>query len=195
MGTPDGRQRSAGSFPGRCGLLAGAILTPRRDDPARAGYGYPQAAGAKGGPELRLPKPFVFPPKVAITDHEQHLILNVLHDYAALGVYLALIAQTDFQTGRGLTHYTTLEPMGQQPRPERGGRRRQGVTRDMLRRIVADLELVGLLSRDRAGNFANGQLHFVLPYRAYLHDEWKKTLAQRNKAPKLAPIPKARKAA
>lgn len=158
-------------------------------------YDFPQAAGAKGGPAIRLRRPFVFAPKVVITDHEQDLILNVLCDYAALGVYLALVAQTDFQTGAGLTHYQTLEAMGQQPKPERGGRRRQGVTRDMLRRIVDDLESIGLLARDRYNNFAQGQLRYVLPYRAFLADEWKKTSAQRNKPPMLAPKQKARKPA
>lgn len=161
----------------------------------KKGYGYPQAAGAKGGPDILPPLPFKLTPKTVITEYEGDLIYRVLQSHEALGVYYTLLQQIDFQTGRGVTHYQTLEAMGTQPKPQQGGRRRQVLTRDMYRRIIAELEQVGLLTRDRQGNFANGQLHFVLPYRAYLADEWKKTVAQRNKALRLPLKEKARKPA
>lgn len=157
-------------------------------------HGFGPAAGTNQGPDPR-PVMIKFPPRVTLTDAELHIIGNVLREFAAGGLYMMLATHCTFDTGEVLTTYAHLLTIGgMPPQPERG-RRRKTVTYEQLRRILRDLEAAGLVRREPTNNAAQGQLRLWLPHRAALADQWKKTLAQRNKTQGLAQGQKARKAA
>lgn len=158
---------------------------------SRSQYG--AAAGTTKGAAPRLA--LLHPPKVLALREDEMLAVRSLSDYAERGLYEALAEMADFETGQifPLT-YAQLMALGSPPRSEKGPTRR-GPSYQQLRRMLNDLELAGLVARDKAGNAAQGELRLVLPLRAAHSAEWKKQSAQRLKQQRLQQGATARKAA
>jgi hypothetical protein len=138
---------------------------------------YGPAAGTKGGAAIKLS--LLNPPEVLVTRRDELMALRRLSDYAVRGLYDALCELSDFETGEVFRDacYQELMAFGTPPRPERG-RPRRGPTYDEMRRMLADLESVGLVKRSSAFNEAQGRLLMVLPFRAAAAQEWKQRRAQ-----------------
>lgn len=150
------------------------------------------AAGTRKGkaPDLAL----VRPPAVVTLRQEEMTRLRILSDIQARGLYELLLEVADFTRGEVLVTYASLIAWCTPPRPQHG-RARPGPSYEQLRRLVRDLEFVGLVSRDRQANEAHGQLRVRLPFLVARVREWEKTRAQRESAQGLAQGSKGRKAA
>lgn len=136
-----------------------------------------------------------FPAVTADYEQEDHLLYNVLVDFTAAGVYRLLTKFADFETGElpPMT-YDTLLAAGTPPRPQQGPRRK-GMTYEQIRRVVRDLEAVGLVDRDTSSNSKQGQLRLRLPLRASIAAERKKERDRRIRTQGSTQAQKARKAA
>jgi hypothetical protein len=137
-----------------------------------------------------------FPAVTADYEREDHLLFNVLHHFAAAGVYRLLTKFADFETGEipfPMTYDTLLGAGGFQPRPQQGPGRKS-MTYEQLRRIIRDLESVGLVARDCGANSRQGQLRLRLPIRAEIAAERKKERERRIREQVSAQASKARKA-
>lgn len=140
---------------------------------------YPPAAGTTKGPKPR--DGVIHPPRVLAFPQLETVTLLTLKDHTAYAVYFLLRNLADFDDGSVLVTYAQLMGNLTPPRPERG-RRGTPPTYEQIRRVLRDLELVGLVVRDKANNAAQGQLRMVLPYPAGASDAWKKLAAQRQSA-------------
>jgi hypothetical protein len=114
---------------------------------------------------------------VAMDTAEMEALLHLLRDSHAVHAYMLLRTQADFLSGHILTTYARLIELMTPPAPEKG-RRREGPTYKQLRRVLDDLEAVGLLSRDAERNAAQGQLRAILPHVQAKASEWAKRHAQ-----------------
>lgn len=155
---------------------------------------YGRAAGTRQGakPKLSQLRP---PSTIALIDQEL-IALRALSDFAIYGLYQVLCQICDFETGevhRDAT-YAELMAFDTPPRPERG-RQRKPHTYEQLRRMLRELESVGLVRRHPEFNAAQGRLLMNLPIRALAAAEWKKRRVQQIRTQALAQGPKARKAA
>lgn len=153
---------------------------------SRSQYG--PAAGTRRGPPIR--PALLHPPERIVLRKDEMLLLRSLSDFATQGLYQALRQMADFETGEifPLT-YAQLKALGTPPRAQQGPSR-PGPTYDVLRRMVYDLEAVGLVARDRGANEAQGQLRLMLPYPAAAYAAWKKsTLARKKSAQDSAQAP------
>lgn len=139
----------------------------------------PPAAGTTKGPRPR--DGVVHPPKVLAFPQLESVTLLTLKDQLAYAVYFLLRCVADFEDGSVHVTYAQLIGLLMPPRPERG-RRATPPTYEQIRRVLRDLESVGLVVRDAGRNAVNGQLRMVLPYPAGSADQWKKTVAQRQSA-------------
>lgn len=141
----------------------------------------PPAAGTHQGPTPR-PVMLAFHPRRAISGEEDHLLYNVLGDFTTAGLYSLLCTHAVFDTGEVLTSIAHLMAVGTPPRPQQG-RPRKAPTYEQVRRMLNDLESVGLIVRDRSQNALQGQLRMRLPYRAAAYEAWKKKQHDRQKRP------------
>jgi hypothetical protein len=143
---------------------------------SRSQYG--PAAGTRRGPPIK--PALLHPPERIVLRKDEMLLLRSLSDYTTRGLYEALREMADFETGEIFPiTYAQLKALGTPPKPQQG-RPRPGPTYDVLRRMVYDLEAVGLVVRDRGANQAQGQLRLMLPYPAAAYADWqRKTLARR----------------
>lgn len=132
----------------------------------------PPAAGTNQGAAPR-PVRLAFHPKRAISGEEDDLLFNVLGDFMTAGLYSLLCTHAVFETGEVLTSIAHLQAVGTPPRPQQG-RPRKPPSYEQVRRMLRDLESVGLIVRDRAQNALQGQLRMRLPYRAAAYADWKK---------------------
>lgn len=152
------------------------------------------AAGTRQGkvPDLSLLRP---PDRLVLWRAETER-LRILSDYAARGVYEALCELADFVTGEVWhdLNYATLMALGTPPQPQQGPRR-AGLSYEQLRRILRDLEGVGLVARNARFNAAQGRLLLRLPIRAAAYDEWKQSRVQKISPQGSAQATKGRKAA
>lgn len=150
------------------------------DPPARprgSRKGAAIAEQAKRAPDPRRRKP----ERRALPVHErlvfrpsEQVALDNLTDYALTGLYVALKRCVDFETGEvPPISYLFLEGAGK-PRPPQQGRPRSGPTKDVVRRMLADLEAVGLVKRNASANEKNAQLNMTLPHVRAAFLEWKK---------------------
>lgn len=135
----------------------------------------PPAAGSSGGAQpykagIHIPR------LVALEGPEMEALLHLLRDSHAVHAYLLLRTQADFVSGHILTTYARLMELMTPPAPERG-RRRDGPTYKQLRRVLDDLEGVGLLSRDAERNALQGQLRAVLPHVQAKSRQWAQKFA------------------
>lgn len=147
-------------------------------DRARGGSNYGPAAGTRQGatPKLSLLRP----PEIIVLRREELLALRKLSDYTTRGFYQALCELADFDTGE--VHrdasIAELQAYGTPPRPQQGPPR-AGQSYEQIRRMLRELEALGLVHRNAEFNAAQGRLLMVLPHRAAAAVEWKKTAAQR----------------
>jgi hypothetical protein len=159
---------------------------------SRSQYG--PAAGTRQGatPKLSL----INPPDVLALRRDEMEALRKLSDYTTRGFYEALCEIADFETGEVHrdANYAELIAFGTPPRPQQGPRR-AGPTYEQIRRMLRDLEAVGLVKRHSEFNAAQGRLLMMLPLRALAAAEWKKTRARRISQQELAQGQKPRKAA
>lgn len=155
---------------------------------------YGPAAGTRQGktPDLSL----LNPPEVLVLRRDELLQLRKLSDYTTRGFYEALCELSDFETGEVYrdASIAALQAFGTPPRPQQGPRR-AGPSYEQIRRMLRELEALGLVRRDPAFNAAQGRLLMVLPYRAAAADEWKQRRAQRLSQQVSAQGQKARRAA
>lgn len=158
---------------------------------------YGPAAGTSKGP-APLPAAIHLPEYLNFSRAELELCFHILRDPLAWSVYGLLRTQADFTSGHTLQTYARLMELLTPPQPERG-RRRRGPSYDQLRRVVEDLERLGLVKRNASNNAAQGQLRLWLPHVAgAAHERENRRKAQRAqpiKAQDLAQGSKARKAA
>lgn len=162
--------------------------------PKKPAGGFGQAMGTRQnfGPIRR--SEMRFPPKVVTEEEENDLLFNFLSDYTTAGLYKLLEGFADFEDG-SLPPMTIKELMtaGTPPRAQQGPSR-PGPTYEQIRRMLRELEQVGLILRDRASNALQGQLRITLPYKAAAFAAWKKKQSeQRKRAQELAQGQKARK--
>lgn len=142
------------------------------------------AAGTRQG-AAPLAAAIHLPSRISLTYDELHVLMHLLREPLAAHTYLLLRTQADFTSGHVLTTYARLMELMTPPQPERG-LRRPAPTYEQLRRVLRDLEGQGLIRRDSGKNAAQGQLRAWLPHVEALHDEFKKTLDQRNRTQGLA---------
>lgn len=161
---------------------------------SRSQYG--PAAGTKQGAAPRRQER-QFPELTVDYEQEDHLLYNVLRSFEAAGVYRFLTKCADYETGAVLptTYASLLDAGGIPPSSEKGGRHKAAMTYEQLRRILRELESVGLVERDPQGNAAQGQLRLFLPMRARITADRKQRRAQHLRQQGLAQAQKARKAA
>ncbi|MCM2250835.1 MAG: hypothetical protein NDJ19_00610 [Ramlibacter sp.] len=117
---------------------------------------YGPAAGASGGraPLLSV----VHVPEFLRLDHaELAALLGKLRDPLCTHVFILVLAHGLFENGEFLGGYARLMDLCRPSHPERGTRR-PGPSMKQIRRAVADLIGMGLLSRDAGANKAQGQL-------------------------------------
>lgn len=142
------------------------------------------AAGTRQG-AAPLAAAIHLPSRISLSHDELHVLIRLLKEPLAAHTYLLLRAQADFADGHVLTNYARLMDLMTPPQPERG-KRMPGPSYEQLRRVLRDLEGLGLIRRDSGKNAAQGQLRAWLPHVEALHDDFKKTLAQRNRTQGLA---------
>lgn len=137
------------------------------------------AAGTRQGP-APLPAAIHLPNRVSLGFDELHALMHMLREPLAAHTYMLLRVQADFASGHVLTTYARLMELMTPPQPERGARR-PSPTYEQLRRVLRDLEALGMLRRDASQNAAHGQLRVWLPHVEALSADWEKTRAQRNR--------------
>lgn len=176
------------------GRDSAAVVSAR--EPKRPAGGFGQAMGTRQNPGPLRRTEIKFPPKIARTEEENDLLYNFLSDYATAGLYGVLEAFADFEDGSvPATTIKNLMTIGTPPKAQQGPSRR-GPSYEQIRRMLNELESVGLIVRDRVGNALQGQLRMRLPYKAAAFEEWKKKQsAQRKSQQELAQGQKARKPA
>jgi hypothetical protein len=163
-------------------------------EPKKPPKGFGPAAGTRQGSKPRLS--ILRPPELIVLRHDELIALRNLSDFTTRGLYQVLCEISDFETGE--VHrdasYPELMAFGQPPRAQQGPTR-LGPQYNAMRRMLADLESVGLVHRNTEFNKAHGLLLMTLPYRAAAAAEWKKKLAQRKRPQELPQGRKARKPA
>lgn len=157
-------------------------------------YGYGPAAGTRQGATPKLSQ--IRPPELVTLRRDELEALRKLSDYTTRGFYQALTEISDFETGE--VHrdasYAELMAFGTPPRPQQGPGRAPP-SYEQIRRMLRELESVGLVRRTSEFNAAQGRLLMVLPLRAAAAAEWKKSRARRISPQELAQGQKARKPA
>lgn len=157
---------------------------------SRSKYG--PAAGTRQG---RKPKLTILrPPDLIVMRHDELIALRNLSDLTTRGLYQVLCEISDFDTGEVHrdANYAELMAFGQPPTSQQGPTR-QGPQYNAMRRMLADLEGVGLVHRNKEFNAAQGRLLMILPLRAAAAAEWKKRRAQQIRPQVLPQGQKARK--
>ena len=121
----------------------------------------PPAAGASGG---RPPYgASIFTPEfLRLYAHELKILLAVLCNPLATHLFLTLVTESEYDTGKVETSYARLIALCSEPIAERAGRRRKPPTMWQVRSALDDLQKYNCIKRNLEHNQAQGTLQISL---------------------------------